>query len=68
MDTILPEENKDIVVASVEQSRSIENVIDIKKFSKYLKRIYVNARVISSSKHIPVPSLSNIIKFPSIEL
>ena len=43
----------------------VENIIDINKHSKYLKLIYITARVISVFKYIPKPSLHNIKKFPS---
>lgn len=62
----LPEENKVVTIANVQiEKKSIENVVDISRYSKYLRLIYVTARIISVFKHTPKPSLKNMFKFPA---
>ena len=62
---VLPEEK---VVRNVAHGSkiiwNISNIVNIHKFSKYKFLIHVTARVISVFKHIPKPSLRNMLMFP----
>ena len=61
----LPEENRVVIVSNVAEVSSIEKVMDIAKYSKYLKLIQVTARLIAVFRCMPKPSLGNILKFPA---
>ena len=61
----LPEENVPVTIANISVVKSIENLMNIDDYSKYLKLIHVTGRIISVFRKIHVPSFANIMKFPS---